>query len=130
MGHERSGQKHLELYGEVDLALDTFPYNGTTTTCEAMWMGVPVLTLAGRCHAGRVGASLLGRVGLSEWVAKDGADYVEKAVSWAANKAGLANLRAGLRERLKASPLMDGRRLARNLETAYREAWRVYCRNC
>jgi predicted O-linked N-acetylglucosamine transferase (SPINDLY family) len=130
MGHERSGVKHLELYGEIDLALDTFPYNGTTTTCEAMWMGVPVLTLEGRCHAGRVGASLLSTVGLTELVASDRFDYIEKAVAWAANRAGLAELHASLRERLKSSPLMDGRRLARNLETAYRAAWRVYCRNC
>ncbi len=127
MGHERSIEKHLRMYNEVDLALDTFPYNGTTTTCEAMWMGVPVVTLAGRCHAGRVGASLLTRVGLEGWVASDRADYIEKAASWAGNPAGLAELRMGLRERLRASPLMDAKRVARRLEAVYREAWRTYC---
>jgi predicted O-linked N-acetylglucosamine transferase (SPINDLY family) len=129
MGHERAIVDHLRMYNEVDLALDTFPYNGTTTTCEAMWMGVPVLTLEGRCHAGRVGASLLTRVGLEGWVASDRADYIERAVSWAGNTVGLGELRMGLRERLRASPLMDAKRVARRLEAAYREAWQTYCRN-
>lgn len=127
MGHERTIVNHLQMYNEVDLALDTFPYNGTTTTCEAMWMGVPVITLEGRCHAGRVGASLLTRVGLEEWIATDRADYIEKAVFWAGNATGLAELRMELRDRLGASPLMDGKRLAAELEAVYREAWRTYC---
>jgi predicted O-linked N-acetylglucosamine transferase (SPINDLY family) len=129
MEHERSIADHLRMYNKVDLALDTFPYNGTTTTCEAMWMGVPVVTLEGRCHAGRVGASLLTRVGLEGWVARDRADYIERAVSWAGNTAGLVELRMGLRERLRASPLMDAKRVALSLEVVYREAWRTYCRN-
>jgi predicted O-linked N-acetylglucosamine transferase (SPINDLY family) len=129
MGHERSAADHLQRYHEVDLALDTFPYNGTTTTCEALWMGVPVLTVQGRCHAGRVGASLLSRVGLQEFVAKDQSEYADRAVAWAGKQDNLGELRSGLRERLLASPVMDAGRLARGLETAFREAWRAYCRS-
>ena len=129
MGHEQSAADHLQRYHEVDLALDTFPYNGTTTTCEALWMGVPVLTLQGRCHAGRVGASLLSRVGLQEFVAQNQSDYVEKAVAWAERRESLGELRSSLRERLLGSPVMDAGRLARGLETAFREAWRAYCRS-
>jgi predicted O-linked N-acetylglucosamine transferase (SPINDLY family) len=128
MGHEQSAADHLQRYHEVDLALDTFPYNGTTTTCEALWMGVPVLTLQGRCHAGRVGASLLSRVGLQELVAKDQSDYADKAVAWAGKRDSLGELRSGLRRRLLASPLMDAGPLTRGLEAAFREAWRAYCR--
>jgi predicted O-linked N-acetylglucosamine transferase (SPINDLY family) len=130
MGHERSAADHLQRYHEMDLALDTFPYNGTTTSCEALWMGVPVLTLQGRCHAGRVGASLLSRVDLQEFVANNQSDYVEKAVAWAGGQESSGELRSSLRERLLASPVMDAGRLARGLEAAYREAWRAYCRNC
>jgi predicted O-linked N-acetylglucosamine transferase (SPINDLY family) len=126
LAHEREKVNHLKVYDQVDLALDTFPYNGTTTTCEAMWMGVPVLTLEGNRHAGRVGTSLLSRVGLSDFVAKDSADYIEKAVAWAGRIAELAELRSGLRSRLVASPLMDAGRLARGLESAYRQAWQDY----
>jgi predicted O-linked N-acetylglucosamine transferase (SPINDLY family) len=129
LAHEREKINHLKIYDQVDLALDTFPYNGTTTTCEAMWMGVPVLTLEGSCHAGRVGTSLLSRVGLSDFVAKDGADYIEKAVAWAGRIGELAELRSGLRGRLMASPLMDAGRLARELEAAYRQAWQGYLQN-
>jgi len=127
MGHERSAVDHLLLYHEVDMALDTFPYNGTTTTCEALWMGTPVLTFAGRCHAGRVGASLLHAAGLPDWVATDRDDYVEKAVAWAGRLDDLAGLRARVRDQLRASPLMDAGRLARGIEAGYRQAWRRYC---
>jgi predicted O-linked N-acetylglucosamine transferase (SPINDLY family) len=126
LGHERDRLEHLRVYNQVDLALDTFPYNGTTTTCEAMWMGVPVLTLEGNCHAGRVGMSLLSRVGLPGFIAKDGSDYIDKAVAWAGRIAELAELRSGLRGRLMASPLMDAGRLARGLEAAYQQAWQAY----
>jgi protein O-GlcNAc transferase len=127
MGHERSAAEHLRLYGQVDLALDTFPYNGTTTTCEALWMGTPVLTLEGASHAGLVGTSLLIRTGLAGLVAKSQSDYIEKAVALATDLAGLAAMRSGLRERFAASPVMDANRLARGLETAYRDAWRGFC---
>jgi protein O-GlcNAc transferase len=127
VGHERSNAEHLRLYHRVDVALDTFPYNGTTTTCEALWMGVPVVALAGACHAGRVGASLLSRVGLDELVCPSPQAYIDTAVALGKDPGRLEALRTGLRERLLASPLMDGKRLAAGLEAAYAQAWRAYC---
>lgn len=126
-GPTASAAEHLAAYGEADVALDTFPYNGTTTTCEALWMGVPVVTLAGASHAARVGASLLRRTGLDELVAADPRAYVARARELAADRARLAALRAGLRGRLEQSPLMDAPGCARDLERAYREAWRAWC---
>jgi predicted O-linked N-acetylglucosamine transferase (SPINDLY family) len=118
---------HLRCYDRIDLALDTFPYHGTTTTCEALWMGVPVVTLAGHRHVSRVGASLLTNVGLTEFVTHSPDAYVEAAVAAARDLPRLAALRAGLRERMQRSPLMDGPRLARGIEAAYRTMWRRWC---
>lgn len=118
---------HLELYNKVDIALDTYPYNGTTTTCEALWMGVPVVSLEGGHHAARVGASLLNVVGLSELLARDLVEFVQLAATLAADRERLIALRAGLRERMAASPLLDHAGFTRNLEAAYREMWRSYC---
>ncbi len=123
----RTAIDHLALYNRIDIALDTFPYNGTTTTCEALWMGVPVVTLAGDRHAGRVGISLLHQVGLTELIAKTPEEYVQIAVNLAKNIDKLANLRAGLRPRMAASPLCDGESFTRSLEQAYREMWRKWC---
>jgi protein O-GlcNAc transferase len=127
VGWVRNPAEHLLLYGQVDLALDPFPYNGTTTTCEAMWMGVPVLALAGGRHAARVGVSLLKQVGLSDFVTADVQEYVARAVAYATDPAPLAEVRAGLRERMAASPLCDGRAFARDVENAYRAMWRGWC---
>lgn len=118
---------HLALYNCVDIALDTFPYNGTTTSCEAMWMGAPVVTLEGICHAGRVGVSLLHQVGLTELIAKTQEEYVQIAANLAKDVDKLATLRAGLRPRMAASPLCDGEGFTRALEQAYREMWRMWC---
>lgn len=98
---------HLGAYAQVDVALDTFPYNGTTTTCEALYMGVPVLTIAGRTHAGRVGASVLHACGLGTLVARDEDHFVSLAAALAADRARLAALRGSLRERMVSSPLCD-----------------------
>ena len=111
---------HLSAYGRVDVALDPFPYNGTTTTCEALWMGVPVVTLAGRSHAGRVGASLLTHAGLGPWVAESVEAYVRTAAALAGDVGHLAEVRRSLRGRVAASPLGDVGRLTRALEAAYR----------
>jgi predicted O-linked N-acetylglucosamine transferase (SPINDLY family) len=111
-------------YGEIDIALDPFPHNAGTTTIEALWLGVPVVSLAARPPVGRFGKSLLGAVGLSDWAVDDVAAYVAKAVSAAADPAALAELRAGLRARFEASPLRDARGLAAATEDAYRALWR------
>lgn len=118
---------HYRLYGKVDIALDPFPYNGTTTTCEAMWMGAPVVALRGvnGRHAARVSASLLHAVGLDDLVAANLDEYVEIAARLAADHEALARLRSGMRARLLGSPLMDARTMARALENAYREAVRA-----
>jgi predicted O-linked N-acetylglucosamine transferase (SPINDLY family) len=114
---------HLAAYGEIDIALDSFPYNGTATTCEALWMGVPVVTWAGDRHSARVGHSLLGHAGLGELVRRDRRGYVDCAIGLARDLSGLAGLRAGLRPRIAASPLCDGPGFARAFETALRRMW-------
>ena len=136
IGHARvafrgwvSTAEHLGGYGDVDIGLDTFPYNGTTTTCEALWMGVPVIVLRGTHHAARVGTSLLSRIGLQELIGNNADEYVEKAVTLAKNLERLQALRVDMRNRMSASPLMDGSRFARRFEAALREIWRRWCRS-
>ncbi len=125
--HETAQGRHLEAYRAIDIALDPFPWNGCVTTCEALWMGVPVLAIEGRAWADRLSASVLVHAGLGDWVAKDRADYVRIAVQRARDIEGLAALRATLRERFAASPAMDGARLARGIEAHYRALWREWC---
>jgi predicted O-linked N-acetylglucosamine transferase (SPINDLY family) len=122
-GWESGTKNHLSIYGSVDIALDSFPYNGATTTCEALWMGVPVISLVGDRHAGRVGSSLLNAVGFGEFVARDAGGYVATCARLAADVAKLAALRAGLRERMRRSPLMDEAGFTRGLEGCYLEVW-------
>ena len=118
---------HLALYHRMDIALDPFPYNGTTTTCEALWMGVPVVTLRGDRHAGRVGASLLSQIGLTDLIANSVEEYVEIAVALAGNPGRLSDLRRVLRPRMAASPLCDGPAFARKMESAFRTMWQHWC---
>lgn len=120
MGWLDSQAGHLDVYNRVDIALDCFPYNGTTTTCEALWMGVPTVTVRGGWHVSRVGESILSAVGLDHLVAPDPASMADVAAGLAANLPALAELRAGLRERTRASPLCDGLGLAAALESALR----------
>jgi protein O-GlcNAc transferase len=117
---------HLAAYRQVDIALDPFPYNGTTTTCEALWMGVPVITLAGTTHASRVGASLLTAVGLPELIARDQDAFVATAAALARDIPRLTHLRRTLRDQVRASPLCDAPSLCRALESAYRTMWRSW----
>lgn len=118
---------HLSLYEQIDIALDPFPYNGTTTTCEALWMGVPVVTLQGDRHSARVGASLLTQIGLNDWIADSVDGYVEIALALAGNPQRLDELRRALRPRVAASSLCDGDAFARKMEAALRTVWRRWC---
>ncbi len=117
---DRTPAEHLAKYGEIDIALDVFPYNGTTTTCEALWMGVPVVTLAGSTHVSRVSASILGSLGLAELVAQTPEQYLEIARRLAVDVDRRRALRAGMRARMQSSPLLDARGFTRGLEAAYR----------
>ena len=118
---------HLALYDQVDIALDPFPYNGTTTTCEALWMGVPVITLRGNRHAGRVGASILNRIGLAEMVAESQDRYVRIGMELAHDIDTLKNMRAGMRARMQSSVLCDGKSFARTMENTFQTLVWVMC---
>jgi protein O-GlcNAc transferase len=124
---EQTSHAHMSVYNRIDIALDTFPYNGTTTTCEALWMGVPVITLAGKTHASRVGLSMLSNVGIQELIAETKDDYIKKAVQLANTSATLTHLRESLRGRMAQSPLTDAKRFTVNLETFYRRIWEKWC---
>jgi len=128
-GWRKSHQDHLASYQQVNIALDTFPYHGTTTTRDALWMGVPVVTLAGSTHVSRVGVSLLTNVGLPELIANSQSEeYVQIAVELARDTPRLRNLHATLRPRMEQSPLMDAPKFARNIESAYRQMWQIWCK--
>jgi predicted O-linked N-acetylglucosamine transferase (SPINDLY family) len=118
---------YLRLYDRIDIGLDSLPYNGITTTCDALWMGVPVVSLRGRTPAGRVGGSILSTIGLPELAADKPEDFVRIATALAMDEPRLNDLRATLRQRMIRSPLMDGRRFAGNMESAYRQMWRKWC---
>ncbi len=121
-----SHREHLELYSRIDIALDTFPYAGTTTTCETLWMGVPIVTLAGRSHVARVGVSLLSQIGREELIADDEDSFAKIATALARDRGRLVELRREMRPRMAASPLLDASRLAREIEDAYRTMWHGY----
>lgn len=119
----RKPQNHLALYNKIDIALDPFPCNGGTTSMDTLWMGVPFITLAGNSFVSRMGVSFLTNAGLPELIAENKDEYRDKAVALAHDKERLRRVRAGLRERVQASPLMDQKRFARNMEEAYRAMW-------
>jgi predicted O-linked N-acetylglucosamine transferase (SPINDLY family) len=121
-----SYDKYLAAHAEVDIILDTFPYTGGTTTCEALWMGVPTLTLSGSTMLKRQGSSLLTAAGLSDWIAHNEEDYIAKAVRFAGDIDTLAGLRSQLRQKVVASPLFDGLRFAQNFENALHSMWHRY----
>ena len=119
-------ERTWEAYGEIDIALDPFPHNAGTTTIEALWQGVPVVSLAGRPTVGRFGAAILQAVGLQDWVTDDVESYVTRAIAAATDLAALAHLRADLRPRFAASPLRDATGLARDIEAVYRTLWEAW----
>jgi predicted O-linked N-acetylglucosamine transferase (SPINDLY family) len=120
--------EYLKLYHRIDLALDPFPYNGITTTCDALWMGVPVLTCPGLTPPSRAGLSCVANAGHPEWgAARSDEEYVHLAREWAGDLQRLSQVRATLTDGVRVSPLMDARRFAANLEAAYRQMWRRWC---
>ena len=124
--HEPSQQEHLATYGSVDIALDTIPRTGGSTTAEALWMGVPIISLAGERFIERLSASMLHAVGLDELIADSQEDYVAKAAALAKDPQQRTQLRASLRERMSTSPLCDAKGLVYSLESAYRDMWLKY----
>ncbi|HZN25542.1 MAG TPA: tetratricopeptide repeat protein [Burkholderiales bacterium] len=122
-----SHEAFLEAHREVDIALDSFPYHGTTTTCFSLWMGVPVVSRVGATHVSRVGLTILSSIGLSRLAAVGPDEYVAAAVALSRNPAELGALRSGLRERMRRSPLTDGLACARALEHACRAMWAKWC---
>jgi protein O-GlcNAc transferase len=122
-----SVRDHLELYSSVHIALDTVPYNGTTTTCEALYMGVPVVTMPGDRHAARVGASLLNAAGCSRWIAGSPEEFVQVCAALAADRAALESIRSGLRPSLLASALCDSASYSARVYAALRACWRERC---
>ncbi|UCD65304.1 MAG: tetratricopeptide repeat protein [Deltaproteobacteria bacterium] len=120
-------EDHLKLYNRIDIGLDPFPYNGTTTTCEALWMGVPVITISGNRHSGRVGADILQRIGLKELVAASVEEYVSIARTLADDRKRLQEMRSRLRDFLQESELMDRQQFTKTLEATYEKFWSQWC---
>ena len=129
LGRKPTYLEHMTCYHDIDIALDTFPYNGATTTCEALWMGVPVVVLKGDAHASRVGYSLLKNIGYPELIARNPDEYVGRAVQLARDTDTLRKYRTELRNRLSGSPLTDAERLTKNLEQEFQRMWDRWCRN-
>jgi len=123
-GHEDSIKSHLKVYNNIDLALDPFPYHGTTTSCDALWMGVPVISLCGNWHAARVGATLLSSIGMTDFIAYSESEYIAKTISICQNSKLLKAVRRQLRSVMQQSPLMDARKLTKNIESMYKKVWR------
>jgi protein O-GlcNAc transferase len=123
----RLRDNYLRLYGQIDIVLDTFPYNGHTTSLDALWMGVPVVTIIGNTPWSRAGYGLLSNLGLTELAADSEDAFVHIAIDLSEDILRLERIRAGLRDRMTRSPLMDGKRFAASLEQAYRQAWTEWC---
>jgi predicted O-linked N-acetylglucosamine transferase (SPINDLY family) len=123
----RKRENQYVLYNRIDIALDPFPSNGGTTSMDTLWMGVPLITKAGDQFFARLGTTILGHAGLPELIAQTPDEYVDLAVNLATDRSRLRNLRHRLRERVAATPLMDDKAFARNMEDAYRSMWRMWC---
>jgi predicted O-linked N-acetylglucosamine transferase (SPINDLY family) len=122
-----SGREYFGLHQQLDMCLDPFPFTGATTTCNALWMGVPTLALMGETVAGRLGPALLQHAGLDAFVARSGREFVDKGIRWAGDLEALAELRAGMRERFLASPMGRPEEFAQSLAEAFRTMWRSWC---
>jgi protein O-GlcNAc transferase len=122
-----STKEHLARYADMDIGLDTYPYNGTTTTCEALWMGVPVVSLQGNVHRSRVGSSILTAVGRSEWIAQTPEQYLQTAISLAASVEHLSGCRASLRYEMLQSDLTNASKFTRGFEAKLRSLWTRAC---
>jgi predicted O-linked N-acetylglucosamine transferase (SPINDLY family) len=120
---------YLKLHHRIDIALDVLPYNGITTTCDALWMGVPLVSLVGKTAAGRAGLGILSMVNLPELAATSSEEFVRTSANLAHDLPRLTALRANLRHRMQSSPMMDATRFARNIEDCYRTMWRRWCEN-
>ena len=120
-------EEYYRSFGGVDIGLDTTPFSGGTTTCDALWMGTPVVTVPGMRSWSRSAASVLTTLGLRDWIAESQEDYVRRAVQFARNPSIIAGLRASLRSRMLASPLMDSKQFTRDMEEAYRRMWQSWC---
>ncbi len=120
--------EYLKTYERIDIALDPFPYVGGTTSCDALWMGAPVVTLAGELATGRGGVSIMNNIAHSEWIADSPGQYIEIAKGLAGDLPALAQIRSGLRDRMRNSPLMDAKRFAADMENAYRQMWQAWSR--
>ncbi|MBW8039426.1 MAG: hypothetical protein FVQ85_05450 [Planctomycetes bacterium] len=129
IGGWKSPVEHFQRYGEVDIILDTYPFNGATNTCHALWMGVPVISLVGRYYVSRAGMSILTRAGLDFCVALSPTEYVARATALARDPEALGKIRASMRKRLVASSLCNAKSLARSAEEAYRKMWRQWCQD-
>jgi protein O-GlcNAc transferase len=123
----RSFDRYMKLYDRIDIALDPEPYGGGITTCDALWMGVPVISRAGRTSVGRIGASLLRTIGLNDLVAENTEEYVKLATQFAVDRERLKELRRSLRGQLANSPVMNAPQYTNDLESQYRAAWKSYC---
>jgi predicted O-linked N-acetylglucosamine transferase (SPINDLY family) len=126
VGHQPLAD-YLQTYREIDVALDPFPYTGGTTTCDALWMGVPVISLAGRTAVSRSGSTLLSNAGLQDLVATSEAQYVDLAAELLRDESRLSTLRRSLRPQLESSPIMDAPRFAHGMDAAFRDMWRRWC---
>jgi protein O-GlcNAc transferase len=122
-----SDENHYLLYHHIDIVLDPFPYNGGTTTCDGLWMGVPFITLEGKSTRSRMGVTLANNIGHPEWVAKNEAGYIEKSIKLASNISQLNQLRLSLRSNMENSPLMDENAFILCLEATYKKIWEEYC---
>ncbi len=123
----RTTEEHLKYYQQIDIALDTYPYNGATTTCEALWMGIPVISWSGKTHASRMGLSLLNTVGLGHLVAKSAEEYLNIVINLTSDLNQLQDLRKNLRSQVSASPLTQAAQFTAHLETLYQNIWETWC---